>query len=187
MADKLQLISNALILIGDVPINSLEGGGRRETVARNLYDNIVQNEITKHRWGFARTITPMQLSTEQPADPQGKWRHIHQLPSDLLFLINVEHDNDYQLYGDKLYSKTSQTLYADYIRNMPESEWPVYFAKMIEYALAVDFAASIRDSATASQDLVVKYVNQSRMARYTDSQQYPTERVVSNPFTDVRY
>jgi len=27
-------------------------------------------------------------------------------------------------------------LYADYIYNVPESEWPVYFSKMIEYALA---------------------------------------------------
>ena len=54
MASKIQLISNALILIGDLPITSLEGNSRAQTVANNLYDNIVQNELTKYRWGFAR-------------------------------------------------------------------------------------------------------------------------------------
>jgi hypothetical protein len=54
MASKIQLISNALILIGDLPITSLEGNSRAQTVANNLYDNIVQNEMTKFRWGFAR-------------------------------------------------------------------------------------------------------------------------------------
>jgi len=187
MASKIELISNALILIGDTPINSLDGGTRRETVARNLYDNIVQNEMTKHRWGFARRLAQISLTTEEVIDKSLRWRSIYQLPSDMLFLINVTPDNTYALYGDKLYSQSSQALYADYIANVPESEWPVFFSKMIEYALAMDFAASIRDSATARNEMAFAYQNQSRMARYTDSQQYPTERVVSNPFTNVRY
>jgi len=56
MATKIELISNALILIGDLPITSLSGNTRAQTVANNLYDNIVQNEMTKFRWGFARKI-----------------------------------------------------------------------------------------------------------------------------------
>ena len=41
MATKIELISNALILIGDLPITSLDGNTRAQTVANNLYDNIV--------------------------------------------------------------------------------------------------------------------------------------------------
>jgi hypothetical protein len=37
MASKIQLISNALILIGDLPVTSLEGNSRAQTVANNLY------------------------------------------------------------------------------------------------------------------------------------------------------
>ena len=47
---------------------------------------------------------------------------------------------NYQIYGDKVYSNSSQALYADYVANVPEDEWPVYFAKMIEYALAMDLS-----------------------------------------------
>jgi hypothetical protein len=32
-----------------------------------------------------------------------------------------------------------------------------------------------------------EYVNASRMARYTDSQQYPMTPITSNPFVNVRF
>lgn len=185
MASKIDLISNALILIGDTPINSLTGGTRAQQVASNLYDNIVQNELTKHRWGFAKKKAQLSLTTETPVDDE--WRSIYQLPTDMLFLIKLYPNTSYQLYGDKVYTDTSSALYADYIYNAPESEWPVYFSKMIEYALARDFAASIRDSDSARQTMTNEYINQSRMARYTDSQQYPVVPVASNPFVDVRF
>jgi hypothetical protein len=186
MASKIDLISNALILIGDTPINSLTGGSRRETVANNLYDNVVQNELTKHRWGFARKTAQISLLTDTPVDPNS-WNSIYQLPTDLLFLVTVSPDAHYQIYGDKLYSNSTQALYADYIYNAPEDEWPVYFAKMIEYALAMDFAASIRDSSAARGEMAAAYVNASRMARLTDSQQHPVQPLRSNPFANVRY
>ena len=59
MATKLSLINNALILIGDVPLTSLNSGTRAQVVATSLYDNIVQSELSKFRWGFARTQTEM--------------------------------------------------------------------------------------------------------------------------------
>ncbi len=65
--------------------------------------------------------------------------------------------------------------------------FPVHFAKMIEYALARDFAMSIRDNATTKQIMAEEYINASRMARYTDSQQHPITPIQSRPFLDVRY
>tara|TARA_R110000868_G_scaffold62726_6_gene189447 strand:+ start:1182 stop:1739 length:558 start_codon:yes stop_codon:yes gene_type:complete len=185
MASKIGLISNALILIGDTPINSLTGGTRAQQVAANLYDNIVQNELTKHRWGFAKKKAQISLTTEVPVD--NEWSSIYQLPSDMLFLIKLYPSTRYQMYGDKIYTDTSSALYADYVYNTPESEWPVYFAKMIEYALARDFATSVRDSAAARDQMSAEYLNQSRMARYTDSQQYPQVGIQSNPLTNVRF
>mgnify|MGYP003115477983 CR=1 FL=1 len=61
MATKIELISNALILIGDLPITSLDGNTRAQTVANNLYDNIVQSELTKFTWGFARKKAQIDL------------------------------------------------------------------------------------------------------------------------------
>ena len=54
MASKIDLISNALILIGDLPITSLTGNARAQAVANNLYENIKKAELSKFPWSFAR-------------------------------------------------------------------------------------------------------------------------------------
>jgi hypothetical protein len=185
MASKIQLISNALILIGDLPVTSLSGNTRAETVANNLYDNIVQNELSKFRWGFARKQAQLSLTTDVSIGTE--WQSIYQLPTDMMTLIKLDPSIDYGIFGDKVYCNYSGPLYCDYIANVPESQWPVYFSKMIEYALAMDFAPSIRDSATSMQLLSQQYMNASRMARYTDSQQHPITPIKSQPFINVRY
>ena len=68
MATKIDLVSAALVLIGDSPINSLVGSARAQQVANSLYDSIVKNELTKHRWGFARAKAQLSLTTDVPVD-----------------------------------------------------------------------------------------------------------------------
>ena len=184
MASKIDLISNALILIGDVTINNLIGNERRKEVARNLYDNVVKNELTKHRWGFARKKAQLSLLTSIPIG--NDWDRAYELPADLLVLIKISPRINYQVYGSQIYCNYNQALYCDYIYDCPESEWPVYFAKMIEYALARDFATSIRDSSSLRGEMAAEYENASRMARYTDSQQHPQTPIQSRPLIDVR-
>ncbi len=185
MASKIGLISNALILIGDSPINSLTGNSRQQQVGSNLYDNIVDNEITKHRWGFARKKAQLSLTTDAPIDDE--WGSIYQLPSDLITLIKVRPSVPYQVLEDKVHTNLSGKLTCDYIYRVSESEWPPYFVKMIEYALAKDFATSITDNTNARTEMTNEYIIASRMARYTDSQQHPVEQLRSNPFASVRY
>jgi hypothetical protein len=185
MATKIGVVNGALVLIGDTPINSLIGGSRAQQVANTLYDSIVRSELTKHRWGFARVKAQLSLTTEVPVDQE--WDSIYQLPSDLLFLVKIYPGIRYQIYGDKVYANNTGPLYCDYIYNAPESTWPPYFTQMIEYALAKDFATSIRDSSASRQEMSAEYVNASRMARYTDSQQYPMTPITSNPFVNVRF
>lgn len=185
MATKIDLISNALILIGDAPINSLTGGSRAQQVGVNLYDTIVESELSKHYWGFARKKAQLSQVVGTPEDDE--YSTIYQLPTDLLLFIKVKPSIKYQIYGDKLYCNYSGALYCDYIYSAPESSWPAYFVKMIEYALARDFATSIRDSSSSRQEMAAEYLNASRMARFSDSQQHPQETIHSNPFANVRY
>ena len=185
MSSKIDLISSALVLIGDTTLNSLDDNSRQANVANSLYDNIVQNELTKHRWGFARRKAQLNLLVDEPIDDE--WQSIYQLPSDLLVLIKLNPRSDYNIYGNKVYTNLSQALWIDYIKNVAESEWPVHFSKMIEYALAKDFATSIRDSSASRIEMSNEYVIASRMARYTDSQQHPQKPIVSRPFIDVRF
>lgn len=185
MADKLSLINNALILIGDRPLTSLTDGTRAQIVATSLYDNIVENELSKHRWGFARKKAQLAKDVTPPIGDE--WQEQYYLPSDMITLIKLEPLIPYQVLGNKAYCNYSGTLYAEYIYKPTEGTWPPYFAKLIEYALAMDFAPAIRDSATSMELTARQYQNASRMARYTDSQQHPQTSIAYRPFIDVRF
>jgi len=202
MATKLSLINNALILIGDLPLTSLTSGTRAQIVATSLYDNIVQNELSKFRWGFARRQVQLSRAliygTPNPIVPLFDWDAAYRLPIEMSFLIILNPRIPYQVYAEEdsspessksqvVYVNYQGDLHADMIFNVPENEWPVYFSKMIEYALAMDFAPSIRDSATSMQLMSNQYLNASRMARFTDSQQHPQTPIQDRPFINVRY
>jgi len=184
-SSKLSLINNALILIGDRPLTSLTDGTRAQIVATNLYDNVIENELSKHRWGFARK--KIEISKDVAAPVGNEWQTTYTLPADMITLIKLEPLIPYQILGDKVYCNYSGTLYAEYIYKPSEGDWPPYFCKMVEYALGMDFAPAIRDSATSMDLLAGQYQNASRMARYTDSQQHPQSSIAYRPFIDVGY
>lgn len=183
MASKIDIISNALILIGDNPINSLTDPGFAQTVGANLYDSIAEFELSKFRWSFAQRKAVLALTTETPKDQE--WRYIYQLPTDLISIYKVYPNTNFEIIGKKLHTNGNPVT-IQYTANVPESEWPPYFVKMMEYALAKDFATSIRDNASARQEMSQEYVVASRMARNTDSQGRTQVAIQSNPFVEVR-
>jgi len=104
-----------------------------------------------------------------------------------LILVKINPLVDYQIYGDKLYCNLSSALHCDYVLDVAENLWPAYFSKMIEYALAKDFASSIRDSSAARQEMTNEYLNASANAMAMDSQQHPQTPFRDSPFTRVRF
>jgi hypothetical protein len=54
MASKLNVINNALILIGDLPLQELSGTTRAHVASAAIYDRVVRAELNKFPWSFAR-------------------------------------------------------------------------------------------------------------------------------------
>jgi hypothetical protein len=183
MATKLNTISNALLLIGDQTINSLDEGSFRATVATNLYDNIYEAELASHTWGFARKLGNLSQTTSAPI--VDKWKYIYQLPTDLISILTFYSRGDYEVYGDKIYSN-QKTLTIDYYAKVSETLWPGYFAKLMEYALAKEFAIPIREN-TSTADLMYKmYLGMGQKARALDSKQRIPRPIQDAPFLNAR-
>ena len=185
MPSKVDLVSSALVLIGDVPVNNLTGSDRRQVVANQLFERVKQGELAKFPWGFARKRAQLSLTTEEPTD--NEWQYIYQLPTDLITLIKIYPRFNYRILGDKLYANTNTEVHAEYVYDIAEEEFPVHFSRVIEYALAVDFSVAIREDNTTRQLMAELYANQSRMARAMDSQQNPNIPFQDKPFVNVRY
>ena len=185
MPSKVDLVSSALVLIGDTPVNSLSGNDRREVVANQLFERVKQAELAKFHWGFARKKAQLALTTDTPVDKE--YRSIYQLPTDLITVIKISPMSGYKIIGDKLYTNLSGTVYIDYIYDCAEDDFPPHFSRVIEYALAKDFSNAIRDNNTTREIMAEEYIIQSRMARAMDSQQHPRESFRDQPFIKVRF
>lgn len=183
MATKINTISNALLLIGDDTINNLADGSQRGRVASALYDNIYEAELSTHPWYFARAVSQLAKLTE--ASTIDRWRNIFQLPTDLISIITFNPSSDYEIYGNKVYSNMN-TLQIDYIAKVSESKWPGYFAKLMEYALAKEFAIPIRENTTTSELMYKMYLGMGQKARALDSKQKIQRPIQSTPFLNVR-
>ena len=105
MTSKIDICSNALQLVGDNPISSFTESGSA-ALAENLYDQFYESQLSYHPWGFALKQQKLNLLTEKP-DTMTNYSNAFQLPTDLVFLWNIQPFSRYEIIGDLLYSNTA--------------------------------------------------------------------------------
>ena len=184
-------------MIGAQPISSFDDGSTEALVASNIYENITQSILCRHRWRFATEQQQLSLIASAPT---GRYEYAYQLPTspDLLQLNTITVADvpiEYARYGDKVFVNgydSQSALIADYIFRQNESEFPAYFKLGLEYTLASIFAGSVaRDAAMIKQfsDLAERQI---LIAKNTDSQEVTnkklsTKRFITNRLTTRGY
>lgn len=184
MATKIDIISNAFLLLGTPTINSLNDGSSRANVAANLYDTTVDSLLTSNRWNFAYARLALSQLVAAPAHT---YTYAYQLPSDYLMPVRVYTlTHDYEIIGDKLYTNLDAVT-LDYIARPDESKFPQYFVKALEYRLAVEFCIPITENRAMKETLLQDFRRELGNAMYADSQGRPSREPVDKPFIDCRY
>ena len=179
---RVQLVSNALILLGDRPIASLTEETVGATLGANLFENTYLTMLQSHRWRFAvKTVSLSKLS----ATPDTGYTTAFQLPSDFLYTIKTD-ANNFEVYGTQLHCNYS-SLQLDYIYRVDEDKLPAYFAKALEYNLSAQFAVPITGDLNKADYFAKVFVNELKKAKHTDATQYPEVAVQSRPYVDIRY
>ena len=182
MATSISMCSNALLLIGHGTISSFTEGSSGSKVASNLYGTTYENLLTLSRWRFAIAKRDLGRLT---ATPLNEWTYAFQLPSDYLVAIKVYPQSDYEIYEDKLYSNLTEVA-LDFVFKPDESRLPPWFVKMMEFALAAQFAIPITDNSAKAEAYRSQYEEQYKKARFIDAQARPNDTIVHSPFTEVR-
>jgi len=198
MADtKVDICARALIMIGAQPISSFDDGSTEALVASNIYENITQSILCRHRWRFATEQQQLSLLT---ATPTGRYEYAYQLPTspDLLQLNTITVADvpiEYARYGDKVFVNgydSQSALIADYIFRQDESEFPAYFKDALELKLASRFAGSVARDAAMIKQFSDEAERQMLIAKNTDSQEVTsrklnTKRFITNRLTTRGY
>ena len=179
---KVQLSSNALILLGDSPISSFTEEGAGAVTASNLYESSYLSILSSHRWNFATKKATLAKLT---ALPKNEYKYQFQMPTDMVLLITTYPTSRYRILGDTLYSD-SNTVEIDYIYRITEDKFPAYFIKAFEFYLASQFAIPITEDLNKADIMQRFYERESRKARYADSQSQPAVPIQDDPYIRVR-
>lgn len=179
---KIGLLSKALILCGETPLNSLSDNRYGATVGSNLFELIYENELQSNRWRFSCTKKALSRLT---AAPLNEWQYAFQLPSDMLLPLGMFPSAPYEIYSSHLYTNQSAVEF-DYQFKPDISRVPAYFSLLMTYALAKNMIKSITESDTAAQLMTAAYTRQRAIAQFADAQGRPSRPIADSPFTQVR-
>lgn len=175
------IVSQALVLIGEAPISSLTEG-TAGVVASSLYETTKDTLLQKHRWRFATAKASLSRLT---ATPLNEWTYGFQLPTNLRLILRVYPHTPYEMYEDKIYSN-SNTLQIDYLIDPGEGDYPAYFVKALTYRLASEMALGIANNQSLSDAWYDKSIVAISEAMHMDSQGRPNQAIHHRPLINVR-
>jgi len=179
---KEDIVSQALLYIGEAPISSFSEG-TAGLVASNLYDITRDDLLTAYRWRFAVGKNSLSRLADTP---HNEWQYAFQLPADLLMLIRTYPNSLYEVYEDKLYSNNA-TVDIDYVFRPKSAAFPAYFVKALGYKLASEFSISITNNQTMADRMEDRYLKAIAKAKFNDSQGRPNVAVQSRPWIEARH
>lgn len=185
MASDIDIVSNALLLIGDEPISAFTEAGAGATIAANLYPNTLSKMLSEHPWSFAFKEQQLSRLSATP-DRKTNYEYAFQMPVDLIRMWAIMPNSRYAIIGSLLYSNETELL-ARYIYKVDEAELPPHFIEALQYKLASDFAISVTEDRNKAQYYAELADRSLSKAKSVDSQGRPQTPVISSPFLDAHY
>jgi len=188
---KIDLCARALIMIGAQPISSFSDGSTEALVASNIYDDVVEASLTRHRWRFATTQQQLSLLTNTPT---GRYDYAYQMPTSpaVLQIITLT-VNDYVIpysrYQNYIYLNgygSSNEVIMDYIYKVDEAYFPAHFKLALEYELASIFAGSVARDSSMIEQFKTLSERQFLVAKNIDSAETTSKVLDTNRFINLR-
>lgn len=188
---KIDICARALVMMGAQPISSFDDGSTEALVASNIYEDIVQSALCKHRWNFATTQKQLSLLADEPA---GKYDYAYQIPTDpeALQIISISvNDNiiPYDRYKNYIYVDSygsGSNLIMDYIYRVEEAYFPPYFRTALEFELAAIFSGSVARDASMINQFNALAERQYLRAKHIDSSEATNKKLDVKRFVGVR-
>lgn len=185
--NAVSICSNALLQLGDNPINSLTDSNDRARLCANLYPQIRDRMLRAHPWNCA--IKRVVLAPDATA-PAFDWQAQFLLPSDWLKTLQI---------GDK-YQQLSYVSEGRYIlanadalplryvfRNDVEGTWDSLLQDAMTLAMCVALAYPITESTTLRESFFQQLQAALKEARAVDGQDDPPDTFGDFPLLSSRF
>jgi len=188
---KVQVISNALTIMGKKPITSLANADGLTTAMEQAFDYKYLTALESGFWRFATTIVQLSLDVNVPIG--GYYLYSYTLPANFQKLVHLwPNFYNWDIYeNSKLYtnynSTNGQPLYLEYVFNVDYSLVPNYFWDFFIYELALYAALSNAQSVQYHQVLLPLRDKAFGVAQAMDCQNRPQFPLQSAPMITRRF
>lgn len=186
MTTRIQVINNALQMLGVDEVTVIGTSNRFVIAAQNQYDFLLKGILGSENWRFATRFETLNRLVEEPGTAY--FQYFYQLPADFLAVVRLEPNEDsYEIYSKGRLASNLSNLKLEYRYLIDEEFWPDYFADYFASALAVRLATtSVRNPEIAKMLTAVFYDAHAR-AIFIDNQNRPNSQLQYNPIISARY
>ena len=187
---RVQIISQALTIMGKKPIQNLINQSDIVTAANQAYDMLLQNVLSQRFWRFATTIVQLNRLVQVPVG--GYWMFAYQLPANFLKLVHLWPQNyDFEIYENMhLFSNFNDQftpLFLEYTFRPADQNLPDYFTKYFCFEIAAYLALSSAQTPAYYQVLEAKREFELSLALAADAQNRPQTPLQSMPVITRRF
>lgn len=189
--DQIRICSEALVLLGEEPIDSLEGDSTPQLVAARLYQPTANDLLASHPWRFNRRVEALNRIEAAPPVAVG-FDAAYALPAGCLRIIapfiggtaaRAWEPAETVIWLD---AGVNDRVELEYHAAVDEQRWTPAFRQGVVYRLAAEMAVPIRDDPKA-RDLYLRDADRKlALARHQNATERPARRLIGGRFEALR-
>lgn len=186
MSTDVAICSNALILLGDSPINNLNDGSTRASLCLSLFPFTRDAMMRAHAWDCC--IKRVVLSPTSTAPVFG-FGYAFNIPGDCLRVLSITDDEypiEHRVEGTQILTNTNSVSLRYIYSNEVVTSWDAGLTDVMISAMAAALAYPITRSDNLKQMYDQEVFVKLRSARNSDAQQGTTPTILSSPLVETR-
>jgi hypothetical protein len=188
---KLQIVNEALVMVGEAPLDEVEGESASQRVASLHYQPITDEMQGSHPWGWNRQLVVLNRLTEAPPAAAG-FNAAFTRPN-LCFRIVVPYVSglairDWTESGNQIWldAEATEEVTLEHHTRVDEALWRPAFRQAVVLRLAGVFAVSLVEDAARANLLDQQASRQLAVARSVNAQERPTRGLIVTNLTGRR-
>lgn len=189
---RVQIISQALTLMGKKPIVNLINQSDIVTAADQSFDMLLQATLSEGFWRFATAIAQLSQNVNVPIG--NYWLYAYNLPADYLKLVHLWPQTwDFELYAGappllfSNFNDANQPFFIEYVFTPDVSILPPYFVKYFAFEIAAFLALTNAQMPDYYSELERKKGIELAIAQAADAQNRPQTPLQSMPVLSRRF
>jgi len=182
-ASKTEICSAALLALGQDPINSIDDQNERARLCKQLYEMVLDDELSLHRWKVARKRASL---AKEAATPAFGWAYQYALPSDCLRVLSMANDVDYEIEGALLLTNDTSANIIYLYRNATVGAYGPGLTSALVARMAAELAMPVTKKDSIVKAAWAAYWSKIGQAIAADGQQGAVEVIEDRTLVDAR-